>query len=57
MKPESKEEIDPFEEIIEVLKEEKGIHLDTDFSTEDLQELVRRFKAAVNLLPQNGTNS
>ncbi len=47
MKPASKEEIDPFEEIIEGLKEEKGIQLDTDFSTEDLQELVARFKAAV----------
>ncbi len=47
MKPASKEEIDPFEEIIEELKEEKGIHLDTDFTTEDLQELVKRFKAAV----------
>lgn len=47
MKPASKEEIDPFEEIIEGLKEEKGIHLDTDFTTEDLQELVARFKAAV----------
>jgi pyruvate,orthophosphate dikinase len=47
MKPASKEEIDPFEEIIEGLKEEKGIHLDTDFSTEDLKELVARFKAAV----------
>ncbi len=47
MKPASKEEIDPFEEIIEGLKEEKGVHLDTDFSTEDLQELVARFKAAV----------
>jgi pyruvate,orthophosphate dikinase len=48
MKPQSKEEIDPFEEIIEELKEEKGIQLDTDFTTEDLQELVKRFKAAVN---------
>ncbi len=47
MKPQSKEEIDPFEEIIEELKEEKGILLDTDFTTEDLQELVKRFKAAV----------
>ena len=47
MKPASKEEIDPFEEIIEGLKEEKGITLDTEFSAEDLQELVRRFKAAV----------
>ena len=47
MKPASKEEIDPFEEIIEGLKEEKGIHLDTEFSTDDLKELVSRFKAAV----------
>jgi pyruvate, orthophosphate dikinase len=47
MKPASKEEHDPFEEIIDELKEEKGIQLDTDFTTEDLQELVRRFKAAV----------
>ena len=47
MKPASKEENDPFEEIIEQLKEEKGIELDTQFTTEDLQELVKRFKAAV----------
>jgi pyruvate, orthophosphate dikinase len=47
MKPASKEEIDPFEEIIETLKEEKGITLDTEFSTDDLKELVKRFKAAV----------
>lgn len=47
MKPASKEEIDPFEEIIEELKEEKGIHLDTEFTPEDLKELVVRFKAAV----------
>jgi len=47
LKPASKEEIDPFEEIIEELKEEKGIHLDTDFTTDDLKELVRRFKKAV----------
>ena len=47
MKPASKEEIDPFEEIIEGLKEEKGIQLDTDFTVKDLQELVARFKAAV----------
>lgn len=47
MKPASKEESDPFEKIIEQLKEEKGIELDTQFTTEDLQELVKRFKAAV----------
>src|SRR5690606_26410862 len=43
MKPASKEEHDPFEEIIDELKEEKGIQLDTDFTTDDLQELVKRF--------------
>jgi pyruvate, orthophosphate dikinase len=47
MKPHSKEEIDPFEEIIEEMKEEKGIELDTQFTTEDLKELVSRFKEAV----------
>ncbi len=47
MKPASKEEIDPFEEIIEELKEEKGIALDTEFTTDDLKELVTRFKVAV----------
>ena len=47
MKPHSKEAIDPFEEIIEGLKAEKGIHLDTEFTTDDLKELVTRFKTAV----------
>jgi pyruvate,orthophosphate dikinase len=47
MKPESKEDIDPFEAIMEELKEEKGIELDTQFTTEDLQLLVTRFKEAV----------
>ena len=47
MKPESKEDIDPFEEIMEGLKEERGIELDTDFSVADLKLLVIRFKEAV----------
>jgi len=47
MKPESKEDIDPFEEIMEKLKEEKGIELDTDFTTADLKLLVIKFKEAV----------
>jgi len=47
MKPDNKEDIDPFEEIIEHLKEEKGITLDTDFTPEDLKILVVRFKEAV----------
>lgn len=47
MKPENKNDADPFEEIIEHLKEEKGVELDTDLTVDDLKELVKRFKAAV----------
>jgi pyruvate,orthophosphate dikinase len=47
MKPVNKNDADPFEVIIEHLKEEKGVELDTDLTVEDLQELVKRFKAAV----------
>ncbi|MCF7824456.1 MAG: pyruvate, phosphate dikinase [Candidatus Marinimicrobia bacterium] len=47
MKPESKEDIDPFEEIMEELKEAKGYELDTEFKVEDLKTLVSKFKAAV----------
>jgi pyruvate,orthophosphate dikinase len=47
MEPESKEDQDPFEEIIDEVKEEKGVENDTDLSTEDLKDLVARFKSAV----------
>ncbi len=47
LKPHSKEDIDPFEEIIEGLKEERGIKQDTDFTVADLKLLVLRFKQAV----------
>ncbi len=47
MKPVSKEDADPFEEIIDQMKEEKGVLLDTELTTNDLKELVKRFKAAV----------
>ncbi len=47
MKPASKEDIDPFEEIMEHLKEKRGIALDTEFSIQDLQDLVYDFKDAV----------
>ena len=54
LKPQSKEDIDPFEEIIEEMKEELGIKQDTDFKVADLKELVVRFKAAV--LAKTGRN-
>ena len=47
LKPTSKTEIDPFEQIMEEIKHEKKVHLDTDLTTADLKELVKRFKKAV----------
>ena len=47
MKPASKEDIDPFEEIMEHLKEKRGIELDTEFTIQDLKDLVYDFKDAV----------
>lgn len=47
MKPVSKEDHDPFEVIIEEQKRQRGVQLDTELTTEDLRELVAKFKAAV----------
>ncbi|MFN4261215.1 MAG: pyruvate, phosphate dikinase [Gemmataceae bacterium] len=47
LKPQNKQEIDPFEKIMEELKHERGVHLDTELTVKDLQELVKRFKKAV----------
>jgi pyruvate,orthophosphate dikinase len=47
MKPESKEDIDPFEEIMENLKHKRHVELDTEFTVQDLKDLVYDFKDAV----------
>ncbi len=47
MKPQSKEDIDPFEEIMEEMKASRGIELDNEFTTDDLKQLVKLFKTAV----------
>lgn len=47
MKPVNKEDIDPFEEIIENVKAERGIKLDKDLSVEELKKLVTLFKTAI----------
>ena len=49
MKPESKEDIDPFEEILEQAKKAKGVESDTELSIDDLKDIVEKFKAAVLL--------
>ena len=47
MKPVNKEDIDPFEEIIEQVKAERGVKLDKDLSVDELKKLVSLFKTAI----------
>jgi len=47
LKPVSKEEHDPFEVVIDALKDKKGVQLDTELDTADLKELVQRFKGLI----------
>ena len=47
MKPVDKEDIDPFEAIIQSVKAIRGVHLDNEMSVDELKELVKRFKAAI----------
>ena len=47
LKPVNKEDIDPFEAIIEKVKEEQGVVLDKDLSVESLKKLVELFKKAI----------
>src|SRR3954466_15484529 len=47
LKPQTKTEIDPFEHIMEEVKHERKITLDTELTVADLKELVKRFKKAV----------
>ncbi len=47
LKPVNKDDIDPFEVIIEKKKRDRGIRSDTDLTAEDLKDLVAAFKAAI----------
>ncbi len=47
MKPVNKEDVDPFEAIIEDVKKAKGVELDNELEVDDLKELVVRFKKAI----------
>jgi pyruvate,orthophosphate dikinase len=49
LKPVHKDEIDPFEVIIEAKKKEKGVHLDTELNADDLLDLVAQFKKAIKV--------
>ena len=47
MKPTNKEDIDPFEAIIQQVKAERGIKLDNEMSVDELRKLVSLFKSAI----------
>ena len=47
LKPETETDHDPFEEILDAVKNEKGAKLDTELSADDLKELIARYKKAI----------
>ncbi len=47
LKPITKDDVDPFEEILERKKASRGIEMDTDLTTHDLKELVSEYKNAI----------
>ena len=47
MQPETEDDADPFEEIMEAKKHARGVKLDTELSADDLKELVAEFKSAI----------
>ena len=47
LSPESKEEEDPFEIIIQTIKEQKDVQLDSELEADDFKELVKHFKALI----------
>ncbi len=47
LKPEGKDDIDPFEEILEKKKKEKKVKLDIELTVDDLKDLVKKFKARI----------
>ena len=58
LKPENKNDPDPFEELLDHKKSSRGVTQDTDLKTEDLKELVSEFRALIRKrvgrdIPQN----
>ncbi|MGD9505712.1 MAG: pyruvate, phosphate dikinase [Syntrophobacteraceae bacterium] len=47
LKPKEKDEIDPFEEILDEVKHARGVEFDNQLTVEDLKNLVARFKALI----------
>ncbi len=47
MKPETEDDIDPFEAILAAKKKARGVSLDTELTAEDLKELVAEYKQLI----------
>ena len=47
LRPESADDHDPFEEILDAKKVARGVKLDTDLSADDLREIVAEFKSEI----------
>jgi len=47
LKPESKDEMDPFDEILEEMKKRRNVEFDNQLPPHDLKELVERYKALI----------
>ena len=54
LKPESKDEHDPFDEIIDDLRKKRGVEYDNQLSASDLKDLVERYKALIRERKQLG---
>ncbi|MCE5244074.1 MAG: pyruvate, phosphate dikinase [Desulfobacteraceae bacterium] len=58
LKPESKDDLDPFDQILEKMKKRRGVEFDSQMPAPDLKELVVRYKGLImahtgNMFPQN----
>lgn len=47
LKPQNKDDIDPFEAIIQDVKSQRGIEMDNDLNVDELRQLVTLFKKAI----------
>ena len=58
VQPQSEEDHDPFDDLLNKLKKERRVKMDADLSAEDLQELISRYKKLIrqrtgSAFPQN----
>ncbi|MBI5325863.1 MAG: pyruvate, phosphate dikinase [Ignavibacteriae bacterium] len=48
LKPQGKDDLDPFEVILDAKKKARGVKLDVELTADDLKELVAEYKAVIN---------